>query len=239
MSRHEIPLLIATIVGITGIGWAVVVLFDSDVFAPSSAAFLAVGFVVFGILASVGIALIHAPWGRRIGFGVAAAGAGVAVSGGFGPIAVAALAVTFVAVVGLSGPWLRLWLRRRPSAEGPGPVPFALIVGLVGLVPLAGAAAPAGVGPAHVVLAAVAVASGLTYLRGRVVGLWGARLAVPAVGLWAAVVTPMPGGVVLLAGVAVVTSFAWRREPMRMVIPTPPAPAPRPPRTDPGPEAAR
>ncbi len=239
MSRHEIPLLIATVVGITGIVWAAAVLFDSDVLAPSSGAFVAVGFIVFGILASVGIALIHAPWGRLIGFGVAGAGAGVAVVGGFGPVTVLALTVTFVATVGLAGPWLRIWLRRRPSAVGPGPVPFALLVGLVGLVPLAGAAAPAGLGPAHFGLAAAAVASGLAYLRGWVAGLWAARLVVPAVGLWAAVVTPMPGAVVLLAGVAVVTSLAWRREPMRMVIPAPPAPAPRPPRTGPGPEAVR
>ena len=40
-----------------------------------------------------------------------------------------------LALLGLSGRWLDGWIRKRPSAEGPGPKVMALVLGLLGLVP--------------------------------------------------------------------------------------------------------
>lgn len=232
-----VPYLIAALVALSGMTWATHLALDPYPFAASSAAAIAVGLIIFTLIAVAGILLVRARWVRGLALSVIAVGLGIGVITGFDTLAFAAAAFSLAALVGLIGPWLDVWLRRLSSPDGPGPRPTILVLGALGIVPLVGFAAPQGLAAAHVVLAAAAAVLAWAYARAWQWGLWGLRLALPVLGIWAGLSSPWPGAVLIALWVTAVLALAWSREAARAIAdPTPPLPAPRPRRSAGSPE---
>ena len=184
------------------------------------------GIIIAGLTGLVGLVLARAPWGRWSLFGtmvIALVLASIPGSWGFW----AALATGGVAAVGLMGPWLRLWVRHEPLADGPGPVVVALIA-VAPVSPLfVGLAALGGLHIVHVILIVVMMMASWAYGRGVPGGLWGLRLAVPVAGIYAAFVTVGPGRYALGIAVVAVTIAAWLPYARRATaVITPPLPEP-------------
>lgn len=189
--------------------WSIQLTADPDPFSPGSATLVVAGVVVYTAIAAVGILLVRAPWARWVALVVAITTLFLGSLGGTpGAFPITATVVSLLAVGGLAGPWLRIWLRQRPGA-GAGPVAVALpLVALFGL-PLAGIAAPDA--PSPVVLA-VAFAGPLlawAYARALRWGLWGLRLVAPALALTAAVSVDGWGSAWLVAYAVSVAAVAW------------------------------
>jgi hypothetical protein len=142
--------------------------------------------------------------------------------------AVVALALSLTAIGGLSGPWLRVWLRHRPSATGPEPRAAVLPLAGLGLVPLIGFVSPGGLTVLLVLLATASILFVVGYIRANAWGLWGLRLVIPALTIAAAVALNVAGGIALLAGGGIVTTLAWTPAARRAIRGSvPPLPAPR------------
>jgi hypothetical protein len=175
-----------------------------------------------------GLLLVRAPWGRwLLGVSVIAAIAGASIGGS--ALFWISLLVGAFSIVGLSGPWLTLWVRRQPAAEQLGAVPLSLLGSAVVAPILVGLAQYEGVLVTHWILVMVVIASAWAYGRGLPFGIWGFRFVVPVVGLIAASQTDAPGSVAIAAGALSMTIMAWnpRAKQVTAVI-TPPLPSPVP-----------
>lgn len=221
------PIVISALVAVSGLGWSVALLIDPAPFALSAAAAIAVGLVAYSVIAVAGILLVHAPWSRWLGLGVAAAGPALGVATGFGPAAMLGLVLSAGAIVGMTGPWLNVWIRQRPSATGPAPQAVALALLAIGLAPTVGLANADGLGPFHVVLAAAGLLLSWSYARGHIGGLWGLRLVIPGLAIPATLATPLPGALLVGAIAVVVTVLAWGRRSAAAIGAATPLPAPR------------
>lgn len=230
-----VPSLIAALIALSGMTWALHLGVDPDPFATSSAAAIAVGLVVFTLIAVAGVLLVRARWVRGLALALVAVGLGIGVITGFDVWAYVAAAFSFAAMIGLLGPWLDVWLRRHPTADGPGPRPTIVILATLAITPLVGFAAPAGLAPAHVVLAVTAFVLAWAYVRASPWGLWGLRVVLPLLGIWAGLSSPWPGTVLIALWIAAVVLLAWSGEAARALAgPPPPLPAPRPRRSPSG-----
>lgn len=227
MSRA--PYVIAATLAAAGIAWAIHLGVAPEPFAASSALAIAAGIVIFTVVSVVGLLLVRAPWARWLAFATLALGLVVAAITDFDDItAVVALVLSLVAIGGLSGPWLRVWLRRRPSATGPEPRAAVLPLAALGLVPLIGFVSPDGLTILLVMLATASVVAVVGYIRANSWGLWGLRLVVPALTIGAAVGLDAMGAIALLVGGGTVTALAWTPAARRAIRGSvPPLPAPR------------
>jgi hypothetical protein len=193
---------------------------------PQATVVVLAGMVVAALTAYVGLVLVRAPWGRWSLLGSVVVGLILASLAG-GWMFWLDLALGAVAIVGITGPWLRLWVRHAPVVDRPGPAVIALIA--VGpITPLfVGVTALAGLHPLHLVLIAVTMLSSWAYGRGISLGIWGLRTVVPVAGLAAVVVTLWPGSLPLGAAVAATSIVAWLPHARRATaVITPPLPAP-------------
>lgn len=223
------PYAISALVALAGLAWAVHLALDPDPFAGSAAFVIAAGVVVFTIIAVVGMLLVRAPWGRWIAFATLGVGLGIGIITGLDDAgALVAAILSLLAVGGLSGPWLRVWLRQRPSATAPEPKAALLPLASLALLPLTGFVSPEGLSPALAVLAASGPAFAAGYARAGGWALWGLRLALPVLTIWAAVGLTTAGAVVLVGAGGGVTWLAWTPSARRAIRrPGPPLPAPR------------
>ena len=128
----------------------------------------------------------------------------------------------------LSGPWLALWLRRRPGA-GPEPRAVALPLLAVGAAPVVGFASWSGLAITAVVVAVLGPLGGWAYARALRWGLWVLRLGYPVAAVVAATQLSLAGATLLVLYAAVVVLLAWSPEASRAQRPiSARLPAPRP-----------
>ncbi|MCL1594940.1 MAG: hypothetical protein M3132_11380 [Actinomycetia bacterium] len=199
---------------------------DADTFDPVAAVVLLIGVGIVSLTGFIGLVLVRAPWGRWTLLVVVAIGLVLAsIVGGWAFWTT--LFLGGLATIGLTGPWLRLWLRQSTVADAPGPV----VVALIALAPVAtlwvGASTGGGFGVIHAVLIVVAVTSSWAYGRGQSWGLWSLKTLYPIVGLGASMMTTGPGAVLLAAGTIGVTILAWLPHAERATaVITPPLPPP-------------
>lgn len=200
---------------------------DPGSIPPSSALLIAFGAVVVGLTGLAGLLLARAPWGRWLLVGGVVL-AMVAASAGSGGLTWATYVASALALVGLLGPWLTLWVRRDRLVEAPGPVVIALQSVAVA-APLSVGVASLGTGAAwyHWGLVIITMAASVSYGRGAWVGRWGLRILVPIVAIPVGIATGGAGGAaIVVAGIAVGTA-AWTRAATRTttvvapVLPTP------------------
>ncbi len=200
---------------------------ESGPIARSSVAMILIGINGVALSGLAGLILVRARWSRWVLAASVATASALASIGG-GPWFWATLAVGAVAIVGIFGPWLTLWIRQQPVAEPLGPVPVALMAS-AGLTPIVvGLAVFEGVAALHWFLVLIVTASAWAYGRGFRIGIWGMRIVVPIVGLVAALQTPQVGSVVVAALAFVIMGLAWTPQAKHVTaVITPPLPAPR------------
>ncbi len=228
MGRHDI--VIGSIaVGASAIG-AVAFLADPGDVPTASALLIASGLLVLTLAGLAGLLLARAPWGRWVLLATTV-GSMVLGSVGTSPLTWATVAIGGVALVGLLGPWLRLWIRHGRVADAPNAVVISLLA--------AGPVAPLYVGvccwstPAQWpqwTAAFVTLVSSATYGRGMPVGVWLLRLLVPVVGIVAALTTGGAGGAMIAVGAIGIGALAWTpqaRRATRVVAPVLPEPVRR------------
>jgi len=201
---------------------------DSGPIARSSVAMILIGLNAIALSGLAGLVLVRAPWGRWVLVGSVVAAAVFASIGG-GPWFWGTLAAGTVAIVGIVGPWLTLWVRQRPVAEPLGSVPIALMAS-AGLTPVVvGLAAFEGVSASHWLLVLAAIVSAWAYGRGLRLGIWGLRVVVPASGAVAALQTAYAGNILIAATALAITILAWTPQAKHVTaVITPPLPAPQP-----------
>ncbi len=199
---------------------------DPGPIARSAAAMIALGLAIGALVSLSGIVLARAPWGLvSATLVVVAAMAAAAV--GESALIWPTVALGATALVGLHGPWLALWLRKGKLVEAPGPVPIALTsIGAVAYF-VVGVCAWQGASLSHWIAATSATLAAVLFGRGNRIGLWSLRTVVPALVMWAAFATTIPGAVVLaLAGVTTAIA-AWLPAARRTTtVITPPLPEP-------------
>jgi hypothetical protein len=228
---HRIPFVIAALAAGTGMCWAVHLVVAPEPFAADSALALAIGTVMFTIIAVTALLLGRGRWARLFAMALICAELLIAVVSPLEPWSVAGIALSGLTLTGLGGPWLRGWLRQRPAAGAPGPVPMALALGAVLVVPLVGIAAPAGLRLLHGVAGAAGILFGWAYARAKPWALWALRIGFPPLLAAAAFSSPPGGAALLLLAAAGIGYLAWNRNARLAVDPLPTGlPSPRRPR---------
>ena len=211
---------------------AIALVADPKPIDAGAAVMISFGLMTTGLTALSGLLLARAPWGR---WGMAAL---VVLSMGLAtvsdsPITWLALVLGTAALVGLLGPWLRLWTRHRPAVEAPGPVPIALMA-VAPVAPLVvGLTAVEGISWAHWLAVLVAAAGSMLYAQGAGAGMWVLRVGVPIAGLLAIRETGGWGFFALAAVTLAVSVMAWLPAASRtttVITPPLPSPVPRKPR---------
>lgn len=195
---------------------------DSGSIAQSSAAMIVLGLMELALAGLAGLVLARAPWARWLLSATVIVSAVLASSNSsvfFWPV----VAVGALAIIGLSGPWLTLWVRQQPAADRLGVVPAALIA-TAGATPIfVGFAAYTGVEAVHWALVATTLVCAWAYGRGLGIGIWGFRIVVPALGLLAASRTVEPGNFAIALGALAVAIMAWSPKASRVTaVITPP-----------------
>lgn len=189
-------------------------------FDQGSGVVLGTGFLIYGAIAVAGILLSRGRWARWLAGVLAAVTlATAALTAPWTAASIVAVAASALALFGLSGRWLDGWIRRRPSAEGPGPRVMALVLGLLALVPLVAVASPTDITPWHGVLGAFGIFLAWSYARAQVWALWAVRFGLPIIAVPALIRSPAVGAVVIGVGVAGLTALAWTREALLAVQP--------------------
>jgi hypothetical protein len=226
MSR--LPIAIGALAFLAVVIGSVALLNDSGPIARSSVAMILIGVNGVALSGLAGLILVRAPWSRWVLAGSVVSATALASIGG-GPWFWIVLVVGAVAIVGVSGPWLTLWVRKRPVAEPLGHVPVALLAS-AGLAPIVvGFSAYQGLAASHWLLVLIAIASAWAYGRGLRLGIWGLRVAVPVSGAAAALQTAFAGNIAVGAGALVITVLAWTPQAKQVTaVITPPLPSPVP-----------
>jgi hypothetical protein len=229
MSR--LPIVIGATAFLAVVIGSIAAVIESGPISPSSLVMILLGLNSVALTGLAGLILVRAPWSRWVLSASVVAGTALGSIGG-GPWFWVVLGIGMVAVVGLSGPWLTLWVRQRPVAEPLGYVPVALLASS-GVAPiLVGLAAYQGVDASHWLLVLVVVASAWAYGRGLPFGIWGLRVVVPLSGGMASLQTAPAGNIVIATGALMVMVLAWTPEARQVTaVITPPLPAPVPRRT--------
>jgi len=216
------PLIVAVSSVAALLVWAAHLALDPGPFATAPAGVLAVSLAIGSIMLGSALMISRAGWARPAAVAAALAGLSLAAVTPLDAGTVIGLVLSGAALAGSLGPWLAGWLRRLPSAEAP-PRNAALALAGTSLLPAAAAVVRFdGLAAFDWVLITAATAAALGLLRGRSIGLWLARLAVPAAGIGAGF-AGLPAGLILTAAAIAVTAPAWQPEVRLSVLPVLPS----------------
>ncbi len=218
MSR-AVPYTIAALVFLSPAAWSLHLGLEPEPFALSSAAVIAIGLLLGGLIAVAGLLLSRGRWSKNLGRVVVGATLALAVVVEPGSTYWIALGLSALATIGLTGPWLKGWVREFAAADGPGTRPILLVFGALALVPAVGVASPAGLEFTHGVLGGAGVLLGWAYARAEVWGLWGLRVVLPVLAIGSILQSPWGGRVLLVVLVGAVVWLAWTSEAQRAVQP--------------------
>jgi hypothetical protein len=199
---------------------------DSGRIASPAAAMIVFGLLLVTLGGLAGLILTRAPWSRWV-LGVTIITAILLASISGSPLFWIALGVGTFALIGLTGPWLTLWVRQQPPADRLGIVPMSLIAS-GGITPIVvGFAAYEEVAPIHWALVGVVVVCAWAYGRGLMFGIWGFRLLVLPFALLAGLQTAEAGSVIIVLGALLIATMSWSPQAGRVTaVITPPLPAP-------------
>lgn len=216
-----VPISIAILLALANVAWAAQMMTAPGPWEGFGPGLFVIGSTIVVIVAIVGLLISRARWALHltalVGGAYASAYLAITSPNWFGYTALGLAAFSVIAVY---GPWLGTWMRKRPSALGPGRIPSNMM--LLGLfAPLVSALIqPGRVSFVYATLAVVAVVAVWAYAQAHVWGLWGLRLGVPLATAVTAIAASTFGAVVaIIAYGLVLTGFAWRPEPLVMVQP--------------------
>lgn len=195
--------------------------------SESSAIMVSLGLNALGVIGLAGLLLARAPWSRWF-LGSTITMSLLLASSAHTALALVSLFLGAGAIVGLAGPWLMLWVRQRPLADGIGNVPGALIASGAATPIVVGLGALEGVSWVHWAMVAVVGVSAWAYGRGLAFGIWGFRVALPLAGIATVLTTPRPGTYLIGVAVLATSATAWTRAATRLTsIIVPPEPRER------------
>lgn len=219
MQMRRSPYLISAALVTAGAASAIHIATAADPFAATSTVVISFGLLVYTLAAVVGLLLSRGRWARYLAAAVAGADLALSATGDLGAGALIALVAGAAALFGVTGPWLKPWLRQRPAAAGPGPRAMLVLLGSLALVPGVGISSPAGLRWQHWLLAAMGLALAWAYSRASSTALWGLRLVLAAPVVLAAAASPPAGALYLSLHGAAVIGLAWSRESLRAAQP--------------------
>lgn len=203
------PILISGLFATAQILWSMRLAIDPDPFTVGAAVLLISGIVVYTVIAVVGILLVRAPWARWLALYATVVTLVVGTLGGVGSfLSIAATAMSLFAVGGLTGPWLRIWLRQRPGA-GIDPAAVALPLLAIAALPLAGLASPEGLTVPAVATALLGPVLAWAYARALPWSIWAFRIVDPLLAIVAAFAAGGWGAVAFVVYGVAVSALAW------------------------------
>ena len=218
MSRA--PYLVTALFVLTAGAWIMQLGVAPAPFAPEAGAVLAMGLAIFAIIAAAGILLSRGRWAPRLAIVITVFEMGlIIVIEDLTAWAIVGTIGGILSLIGLTGPWLKGWIRERPSAEGPGSKAMGVAFGALSLVPAVALASPAGLELAHGILGGAGLLLAWGYVRAHLWALWGIRLVLPVLALPALYVSPWPGKILLATIVAITVGLSWSREALLAVSP--------------------
>ena len=238
MKRSANPLvIISALFVMSELLWSIQLTVSPDPLSPGSSALFVAGIVVYVVVAVVGMLLVRAPWARWLALTTAICTVLIGSLGGVtDALVMMAIALSLVAIGGLAGPWLRIWLRQRPGA-GAGAAAVSLTLAAITALPLAGLVSVESPNAAALVLAFAGPTLAWAYARGFSIGLWGLRTVAPVLAAGAAITAGTWGAAAFLIYGSVVGVLAWSTGAHDAISPVQ-APLP-PPRVAPDPRDAR
>lgn len=200
---------------------------EHDVFAASAAVVIALGVVMFTLIAIAGLLLGRSRWSRVLASLVAMFEMALVGISGFTVWGAAAVVAALAGLGLLVAAPLGDWIRPRPAIDAPGPRAVALALGLLALVPAVGLAAPHGLVTGHGLLGSAGVLLGWAYSQAQPWAIWAVRFGLPLVAVPALLSEPWQGAVGLAALVGCLVALAWTAEGYAASAPKPgPLPAP-------------
>ncbi len=223
---HKPPIFAPAALLAAAIAWAITLAFGEPTIGTTAAAVAAVDLLIVTLVAIVGLVVVRARWARRFSMAVIGLMAGMALTMPISNNWVVALLLSGVAVSAVVGPSLEDYLQ-PPTSGGPPPKAVTLLLTLLVLPGVTAflTGSPVPIAAWFVIIGAPAVA--WAYGKGRVEGLWAARIGIPIAGLvtlwgldWWAVA-------LLAASVAGETWLAWSGDVARPVDRQSEAPATR------------
>jgi len=224
MSR--LPTAVGTSAFLAIVFGSVAFVIDSGPIVHSASFMIFVGVTGFALGGLAGLLLVRARWARWV-LGTVVVGSVLLASIGGTALFWISLIVGAIAIIGLAGPWLTLWVRQQPVADQLGSVPVALMASGTITPIVVGFAAWDGVGPVHWILTIGVVMSAWAYGRGLPFGIWGFRVFVPIVGVPSVLQTSRPGSFVIAVAIVLLVGLAWSPSAKKVTaVITPPLPAP-------------
>ncbi len=196
---------------LAALAWAWALMTLEGPWSRTAAVAIAADLVLLATVGVIGMVLGRSRWARRLCIGTSAVGLVVGAFLAFGPAWAAAASLSAAALAGLTGPWLKGWVRERPAALGPPEVAVILEILLLAVPGIVGAAAPTGLGPAGVVGIVVAPVAAFWYaktVRGAVVAV---RVLYPVAAVVTGVVEGGSAGIVLALAGIVSGALAWTK----------------------------
>ncbi len=207
------PRVIAIVLVIGASLWSLhITTMPDDPFSTDSAVLVAIGLLMFSLISAVGLLVPRGRWARNLARGLLAFEAVLAVATPLQGWAVAGLVATGLGIVGIQGKWFDGWLRRLPSADGPGLKTMGLILGCLALVPIVGLTSPSGVVFRQGLLGAAGIVIAWGYGKANMWGLWAARLLLVPLAVAAAFAAPPAGAALVVVFGIGLTLLAWSSE---------------------------
>ena len=214
------PLFIVALLALANLLWSIQMLTDSAPWSGAAPGLFVAGTSLVVVVAIAGLLLARAQWAVHL---TIALGATYAVSyvvfGTSAPFAVVALLLSGLAIVGSYGPWLRSWMRKRPSMLGPGPIPTTMMLTALAAPMVTGLLHPTDLAWVHVALPAVSLAGLWAYAQAHLWGLWVLRIGIPLAASISLLRSPGIIASTTVVYAAFLGGIAWRREPLSMVQP--------------------
>ena len=202
------PFAACAVLILSSLWWGFSLTIQPDPWTPVQSVAIAAGLLVGGTVAAAGILTERSRLARRLAFGTLAVSGLVAALRPSGSGWAIGVGLAVVAGVGLAGPWMRDWMRSRPSPDSPAPLAAGLLVLLLAL-PVAAALWPGKTSALALTLGSIgAWAIALIYGRGGKGALWACRIGLPLLSL-AALGFEGPAAITWLVGVALGTVLAW------------------------------
>lgn len=206
------PSAVASLATVTSVSGTLLVVIGDTPYSPSAAMLGAGGLLVLTIVGVAGMLLARARWSRLVLLSGTVAWLAVAAASDRSALWVVLVLVAATSVTALSGPWLGRWLRRLPSATGPSPVVFALLLSLTAAPAAVGLSSPGGVHPGPIAWSVWSLVLAVAVGRAAPGSLTAVRVVSPVLAVGAGIAAGLPGGLVIPAVAAVPTALAWRRE---------------------------
>lgn len=198
---------------------AVVLTGSSAVWTNGSGVMIGVGHLMLTAVTIVAALVGAARWAVTTGIALVAALAVPAVVHPIGPAWVVMVTAGGLALTGLLGTGLRGTVRQRPSADGPPRKASALTLGMLAIPLVIGGTQPAGVDASDWLLTTATLALAIWYSQARPSAVWAVRLLLPVMAITAAIILPLPLGLVAVVVYSVLAWLAWSVDARIAVIP--------------------